>query len=127
VRSPDNDVTNAMLTGKLDQGVNCFFRAQAHDFRSQVSGSLFVVQKIPLQCRVDTVPRFAFGFDMDDKPIRVQPTGQARALPEEHGAVRRRPRRQTNHHTFAGRRATCRIFAVGLRRYRSIHTLRHLA
>ena len=112
--------------GQIRAARQPLFRAQAHDFSAQVSGSLLVVQKIPLQCRVDTVTGFALGFDVNDKPIGVQTPGQARPLSEQHGAVWRRPSRQTNHHAFARGGSARRIVVRGLRRNCAIDAFRDL-
>ena len=71
VRPADDDVANTVIAGKFEQRFDRLFRPQAHDFGAQIPGSLFVFQKIALQRRVDTVTRFAFGFDVNDKPVRV--------------------------------------------------------
>ena len=71
VRTPDNDMTNTMIAAKFEKRFDRLSRLQSHDFGAQVPGSLFVFQKITLQRRVDTVAGFAFGFHMNDKPIRV--------------------------------------------------------
>ena len=60
MRTPNHNVANAMIAGKFEKRVDRFFRPQSHDFGAQVSGSLFVFQKIALQRRVDTVAGFAF-------------------------------------------------------------------
>ena len=120
-------MAHAMIAAKFEQRVHRFFRAQAHDFSAQVPRSLFVVQKMTLQCRVDTVTRFAFGFDVNDKPVGVQTSRQARALSEQHGAVGRRPGGQTNHHAFARRRPAAGITVAGFGRNRAIDALRDLA
>ena len=115
-----------MITAKFEERVNWFFRAQAHDFCSQISRSLLVVQKVALHCRVDTVTRFAFGLDVNDKPVGVQTARQARALSKQHGTVGRRPGGQTNHHAFARRRPAAGIAVAGFGRNRAIDAFRDL-
>ena len=119
-------MADAMITAKFEERVNRFFRAQAHDFSAQVSGSLLVIQKVPLQCRVDPVTGFVFGLDMDNKPVGIQPARQARALSKQHGAVGRRPGGQTNHHAFARRRPAAGIAVAGFGRNRAIDAFRDL-
>ena len=71
VRAADNDMAHAMIAAKFEQRLDRFSRAQAHDFGAKVAGSLFVFQKMALQRRIDAVTRFAFGFDVNDKPVGV--------------------------------------------------------
>ena len=71
VRPADDNMTHTVIPGKFEQRFDGFFRAQAHNFGAEIPCSLLVIQKMPLQCRVDTVTRFAFGFDVNYKPVCV--------------------------------------------------------
>ena len=102
-----------MIAGKFEQCVHRFFRAQAHNFSTQIPGALLVVEKMPLRGCVDAVTRFALGFDVNDKPVGVETSRQARTLPEQQNTVGRRSRGQTYHHAFARGGSARRVIVVG--------------
>lgn len=71
VRAPYDDMANAVTATEIQQRVDGFFRAQAHDFCSEIPRALFVFQEMTLQRRVNSMIGFLFRLHMNDKPVRV--------------------------------------------------------
>lgn len=71
VRAPYDDMANAVSATEIQQRVDGFFGAQAHDFCSEIPRALFVFQEMTLQCRVNSMVGFLFRLHMNDKPVRV--------------------------------------------------------
>ena len=95
--SPNDDVSNRVRLGEVDERWYWVAGFQPHDLCSEFSSFLNRGVQAALRLSVNQMWRLLWSFNIDGIPIRVQSACQTRATPQQ--PVRaRRTRRQANHH-----------------------------
>jgi hypothetical protein len=82
VRTTHDDMPDSVSAGKIQKRLDRLVRPKAHDLGAEIPRPLLVFEQVPLRFGGDAMIGFFLGIDVNHKPVRVEPSGETRSLPQ---------------------------------------------